>query len=213
MYCKLFEDEIDNSANFCYNLLGKYIEPHSENKKKYLNAFSLFIKHHKQKPEVVRVVLEYYLTLIPETNTEEIAFYLTHLFVILKGIDYNYIKDSFPDHIINSISNIIEANTNYEYQGDLRENQKFVNFMIKLLCIKEHTNYDDFNDETDLFDHNIGCGKIVNWYNHSKQRWEKTKIKECYDCELLLIEESSGESKNLFFADITYDDIFPIQED
>lgn len=213
MYCKLFEDEIESSVNFCNYFLGKYNETQSQNKYFYLNAFSLFIKHHKNKSEIVKLVLEHYLTLIPETNAEEIAFYLNHLFIILKGIDYYYIKDIFPDNIINHISNIIEANTNYEYNGNLCENQKFVNFMIKLLCIKEHTDYDDFNHDTDLYDYNIGCGKIVNTFNQAKQRWEKYKVKECYDGELILIEELSGETKNLFFKDIAYDEIYPIQED
>ncbi|OMJ94549.1 hypothetical protein SteCoe_2188 [Stentor coeruleus] len=213
MYCKLFEDEIEISVNFCLYILKKYSECQREYKNQYLNTFSLFIKHHKHKSEIVKLILAYYLTLMPENNINEIESYLNHLFIILKGIDYNYIKDSFPDHAINNISNIIEANTNYESNGNLCENPRFVNFMIKLLCIKEHTNYDDFYYETDLYDHNVDRGKIINVWDHGRQKWVKVKVKDCYDYELLLVEESFGDGKNITFKDITYDEVYPIQED
>ncbi|OMJ71338.1 hypothetical protein SteCoe_30490 [Stentor coeruleus] len=212
MYCILLEDEVEYSVNFCVFLLSKYYESQSEIKKRYLNVFSLFIKQHKRKAEIVKFILEYYLHLIPENDTQELIFYLNHFFILLKGIDYSYISESFPERKIEQLYNIIEVNTKCVFGDTVRENPKFINFMSKILCIKEENYYDDFNSDTDFPDSYLTVGNYLFVYDQERKSWEKGVIKERYDSDFVLVEYNLGGTKNVTLKDVAYDEVFPFIE-
>lgn len=212
MYCMLLGDEIEYSVNFCYFLLSKYYETQHEIKKRYLNVFSLFIKQHKHKAEIVKLILEYYLQMIPENDTQELIFYLNHFFILLKGVEYSYISENFPEEKIEQFYNIIEANTKCVFGDTIRENPTFINFMSKILCIKGENDYDDFNSDTDLPDSCLTVGSYLFVYDQGRKSWEKAVIKERYDSDFLLVEYNVGSSKNVVLKDVAYDEVFPFLE-
>ncbi|OMJ81589.1 hypothetical protein SteCoe_17897 [Stentor coeruleus] len=212
MYCMLFGDEVDYSVNFSYFLLSKYYESHHEIKKRYLNVFSLFIKQHKRKAEIVKLILEYFLHIIPENDIQELIFYLNHFFILLKGIEYSYISENFPEQKIEQIYNIIDANTKCVFGDTVRENPTFINFMSKILCIKGENDYDDFNSDTDLPESCLIVGSYLFVYDQGRKSWEKAVIKERYDSDFMLVEYNVGSSRNLVLKDVAYDEVFPFIE-
>ena len=207
LYRDLLNENVEESAHYVLSLMSLMHESNNEIRDSYRLIISQFLEKHKFRVEILQQVLEFYLTLIPESNADDFEFYVMSLLKLLKNLDFEYFSSILDDEKIQGLVQTAESLRYILFNQIQYPNQKIekvLEFIRNLPRIEFPVDAESGFPESELVVDNF-----ISIYDSGRKSWFQGKIVDIVENLLILIKYSAGNSKCWALKLVSSDEIYP----
>ena len=208
-YRDLLSDNIEESVHYVLSLLSCMHESinNNETRENYRVIITQFLEKHKNRIEVLKQVLEFYLTLIPETNADDFEFYVVALLKLLRNLDFGHFAYILTEERIQGLIQAAEPLKYFIFNQNQYPNQKIeklLDMMKKLPLVEFPLDIESGFPESELIEQNL-----IQIYDSGRKSWFVGRIVDIVQNSLILVEYSANNSKCWALKPVSSDEIYP----
>jgi hypothetical protein len=202
LYQSLYNNDLEQSCTFIYYILNSLHE-NPENRNSILSLFYLFTVNHPLREDILKHVLDFFLSIIPTNTLDHLDYYLNYLGKIVRGTDVDQL---IPKEKLEELRPKIPENPEF------KQNKGFID-KFQSICAKLE-NLPSI--ELDPLDTDLGFplplsepGRSIFIYDSGRKNWFNAIVKKRLNEDLVLVEYIIQNNLDICIKSLKTDEVYP----